>query len=49
MGADCVVVRGKVPGPKNHALCGTHDHIVDTDTHMVIAHSLEEYKRLFPK
>jgi hypothetical protein len=49
MGADCKIVRGKVTGPKNHALCETHEHIIDTDSKMVIAHDLEEYKKLFPK
>jgi outer membrane protein OmpA-like peptidoglycan-associated protein len=47
MGADCKIVRGKIPGaPANHVLCGTHGHIIDTTTRMVIAHNLEEYKKL---
>ena len=42
MAADCEVVHGKLTGPKNHALCGTHGHIIDTDTKQVIAHNLDE-------
>jgi uncharacterized membrane protein len=49
MAADCAVVRGKVPGPKNHVLCGSHYHVLDTDAQTVIAHSVEEYKQLFGK
>jgi outer membrane protein OmpA-like peptidoglycan-associated protein len=45
---DCDVVKGQVPtGPANHVLCGTHGHILDISAKMVIAHDLEEYKRLF--
>jgi hypothetical protein len=44
MAPDCEIVHGKVPGPKNHVLCKTHGHIVDTAAKMVIAHSLDEYK-----
>jgi hypothetical protein len=44
MAPDCEVVHGKVPGPKNHVLCKTHGHVVDSLTQMVIAHSVEEYK-----
>jgi hypothetical protein len=44
MAPDCEVVHGKVPGPKNHVLCKTHNHVMDTITQMVIAHSVEEYK-----
>ena len=46
MSADCEIVRGKVPGPPNHTLCGTHGHIIDTDSKMVIAHNLDEYKKM---
>lgn len=45
MAPDCEIVRGKVPGPANHALCGTHGHILDTTTRTVIAHDLDEYKK----
>ena len=45
MAPDCEIVRGKVPGPANHALCGTHGHILDTTARTVIAHDLDEYKR----
>jgi outer membrane protein OmpA-like peptidoglycan-associated protein len=47
MAPDCEIVRGKVPGPANHALCRSHDHILDTSTKMVIAHDLDEYGRRF--
>jgi outer membrane protein OmpA-like peptidoglycan-associated protein len=47
MAPDCDVVKGQVPGPPNHVLCGTHGHILDISAKMVIAHDLEEYKRLF--
>ncbi|MFZ0815956.1 MAG: hypothetical protein WAM78_10580, partial [Candidatus Sulfotelmatobacter sp.] len=47
MALDCESVLGKVPGPPNHVLCGTHGHILDTNSKTVIAHDLEEYKRLF--
>jgi hypothetical protein len=46
MQADCKVVRGKVPGPADHVLCATHGHIIDANTHMIIAHTLDEYKKL---
>jgi hypothetical protein len=42
---DCEAVRGKVPGPANHVLCGTHGHILDTTARTVIAHDLDEYKK----
>jgi hypothetical protein len=45
MAADCEVVHGKVPGPANYVLCGTHGHILDTSTNRVIAHDLDEYKK----
>lgn len=45
MAADCEVVHGKVPGPANYVLCGTHGHILDTSTKRVIAHDLDEYKK----
>jgi outer membrane protein OmpA-like peptidoglycan-associated protein len=45
MAADCEIVRGKVPGPANLALCGTHGHILDTTARTVIAHDLDEYKK----
>ncbi len=46
MAADCEIVHGKLTGPKNHALCGTHGHIIDTDTKQVIAHNLDEYNKM---
>lgn len=49
MGPDCEIVRGKVPGPANHALCGTHGHILDTTAHTVIRHDLDEYKKQPPR
>src|SRR5713101_3446248 len=45
MGADCKIVHNKVPGPVNHVLCATHGHVVDTNTHMVIARSIDDYRR----
>jgi hypothetical protein len=46
IGPDCEV-DGKVPGaPVNHLFCRTHGHIVNTTTRMVIAHDLEEYKKV---
>jgi hypothetical protein len=47
MALDCESVPGKVPGPANHVLCGTHGHILDTTARTVIAHDLDEYKKQF--
>ncbi len=47
MAPDCDAVKGQVPGPPNHVLCGTHGHILDTSAKMVIAHDLDEYKKQF--
>jgi hypothetical protein len=47
MSPDCQIVRGKVSGPANHVLCGSHGHVLDLTTRTVIAHDLEEYKRRF--
>ena len=44
---DCKVVRGKVPGPVNHVLCGTHGHVLDIAAGTIIAASIEEYKKLY--
>jgi outer membrane protein OmpA-like peptidoglycan-associated protein len=49
MGPDCEAVTGQVPGPANHALCRHHDHILDTTAGTVIAHDLNEYRRLFAR
>ena len=46
MAADCEIVRGKVPGPKNFVLCKTHGHVIDTDLQMVVAHTIDEFKTL---
>jgi RNase P/RNase MRP subunit p29 len=46
MKPDCVVVHGKVPGPKDHVLCGKHGHVLDTTKKVIIAKNLEEYKKL---
>ena len=43
---DCKIVRGKVPGPANHVLCAKHGHVVDTATKMVIAWSVDDYKKM---
>ncbi|HEY1505903.1 MAG TPA: hypothetical protein VGF92_16475 [Stellaceae bacterium] len=48
MQADCAVVHGKVPGPKNHLLCAKHGHIVDIDTKTIIAHSVSDYQKQHP-
>jgi outer membrane protein OmpA-like peptidoglycan-associated protein len=47
MSPDCEIVRGKIPGPANHVLCGSHGHVLDVNTRTVIAHDIEEYKRMF--
>ena len=49
MRPDCKVVRGKVPGPVNHVLCGTHGHILDLGSKTIIANSLEQYKKTYGK
>ncbi len=49
MGEDCKIAPGKFDGPKNHALCATHLHILDTDNRMVIAHDRDEYRAMFAK
>jgi hypothetical protein len=49
MRPDCKVVRGKVPGPVNHVLCGTHGHILDLGSKTIIAGSLDEYKKKYSK
>ncbi len=41
---DCVIVHGKLKGPKNHVLCSTHGHVIDSNQNMVIAHSIPEYE-----
>jgi hypothetical protein len=41
---DCKPVKGKVPGPAQHLLCGTHGHILDIKEKKIIAISLEQYK-----
>jgi hypothetical protein len=50
MASDCKVVHGQCPGPNNHVLCQTHHHVLDTDTHMIIADSVADYvKHHMPK
>jgi hypothetical protein len=49
MTPECKVVHGKVPGPKNHLLCTAHNHVVDVDAKMIIAHSLDEYIKAHPR
>jgi hypothetical protein len=46
---DCKIVHGKIDGPKNHVLCGTHGHVLDTDAGRVIANSVDEYKANYGK
>jgi hypothetical protein len=45
---DCKIVHGKVRGPENHVLCSVHGHVVDTETKMIIAHSVDEYMKQHP-
>jgi hypothetical protein len=40
---DCKPEHGYVPGPKNHLLCATHGHVVDTDAGTIIAESVASY------
>jgi hypothetical protein len=49
MSPDCEAVAGQVPGPANHVLCRPHDHILDLTAQAVIAHDINEYRRLFPR
>lgn len=41
--SDCKPEHGYVPGPKNHLLCATHGHVVDTDAGTIIAESVASY------
>jgi hypothetical protein len=43
--ADCKPEHGYVPGPKNHLLCATHGHVIDTDQGMIIAESVASYAK----
>jgi hypothetical protein len=43
MEGDCKPEHGYVPGPKNHLLCATHGHVVDTAQQMIIANSVAAY------
>ena len=43
MESDCKPEHGYVPGPKNHLLCATHGHVVDTDQKTIIADSVASY------
>jgi hypothetical protein len=44
MQPDCKILRNKVPGPRNIVLCATHGHVVDTDTQMIVAKDVADYK-----
>jgi phage tail protein X len=46
MADDCEPVHGKLSGPKNFALCSAHDHVVDLNKKMVVAHGVAEYTQL---
>ncbi len=48
MSPDCKIVRGKVPGPEHHVLCGTHHHVIDEAAGTIIADSIADYKTRFP-
>jgi hypothetical protein len=43
METDCKPQHGYVPGPKNHLLCATHGHVIDTDAGTIIAESVASY------
>ena len=43
MTPDCKPVHGKVKGPANHLLCGTHGHILDITAKTIIAANIKEY------
>jgi hypothetical protein len=47
MQPDCVIVHGKVPGPKNHVMCKTHGHILDSTAKTIVAANLAEYRQMF--
>jgi len=49
MQTDCYPVHGKVPGPKNHLLCSTHGHVLDVTAGTIIAESVAEYMKRYPK
>jgi hypothetical protein len=49
MQPDCKVVHGKVPGPANHVMCGTHGHILDTSAKQIIANDLADYQQRYGK
>jgi len=42
--ADCKPVHGKLHGPENHLLCGTHGHVLDVKAKTIIAHDVKEYE-----
>jgi hypothetical protein len=46
MADDCEPARGKLSGPKNFVLCSAHDHVIDLDKKMVVAHDIAEYMQL---
>jgi hypothetical protein len=48
MQPDCYPVHGKVPGPQNHLLCSTHGHVLDVSAKVIIANSVDEYKKRYP-
>ncbi len=43
METDCKPEHGYVPGPKNHLLCATHGHVIDTAAGTIIAESVASY------
>jgi len=47
MKPDCAPVHGKVPGPANHQLCSKHGHVLDVKAKMIIAKTVEDYKKSF--
>ena len=44
---DCRIVHGKVPGPKDHVLCATHGHVLDSTKKLIIAADLKDYAARF--
>jgi hypothetical protein len=48
MQLDCKLKPNHVAGPKNHVLCGTHGHVIDTTDGMIRWNSVAEYDAAFP-
>ena len=46
MGGNCEIGHAKIAGFPKHALCETHGHIIDTESGQVVAHTLDEFKKM---